>query len=161
MSALPAPARLSIEQFAALYDGAHVELVNGFVKECPMVTPKHGFVCMEIAWLLKNYLDVNDLGRIATNDSWVRTGPDSVRGGDVCFFSYQRLARGAVPDGVLAAVPDLVVEVRSPSERWTEVFAKVIECIKGGVRVVVVLDPGSATASVYRDEEQRVFRVGD
>ena len=66
------------------------------------------------------------------------------------------------PDGLLSVVPNLVVEVRSPSDRWGEIFTKVGEYLRAGVVVVVVLDPASASASVYRMEEiQQVFHNGD
>ena len=106
----------------------------------------------------------HDLGRVATNDSWIKTGsnPDTVRGADVCFFSYERLPRGAIPDGLLPVAPDLVVEVRSPTDRWNNIFIKVGEYLGAGVRVVVVLDPASASASVYRLEElQQIFHNSD
>ncbi len=80
----------------------------------------------------------------------------------MCFFSYERLPRGTVLEGLLPVSPDLVVEMRSPTDRWTAVFAKVIEYLESGFRVVVVLDGATASASVYRaDELQQVFHNGD
>jgi Uma2 family endonuclease len=41
-------------------------------------------------------------------------------------------------------------------------FAKVVEYIQSGVLVVVVLDPSTTTASVYRkDELQQIFHNSD
>jgi len=58
--------------------------------------------------------------------SWqTHSNPDTVRGADVNFYSYERLPKGKVPEGFLPVVPDLIVEVRSPSERWVEMYAKV------------------------------------
>lgn len=80
----------------------------------------------------------------------------------MCFFSHERLPKGDVPDGVAPVAADLVVEVRSPSDRWTDVFTKMLEYLKAGVRVVVILDPATTSASVYRpDELQQVFHNGD
>ena len=58
-----------------------------------------------------------------------------------------------LPEGLLPVAPDLVVEVRSPSDRWTAVLLKVSEYLRAGVRVVVVLDPATASDSVYRDDQ--------
>jgi len=99
-----------------------------------------------------------------TNDSWVKTerGPDTVRGADLVFWSYERLPKGDLPEGVIPIAPDLVVEVRSPSERWTNVFAKVLEYLNAGVRVACILDPATETFSVYRaDEIQQILTVDD
>lgn len=71
-------------------------------------------------------------------------------------------AQGPIPSGLLEVVPDLVVEVRSPSDRWGELFIKVGEYLGAGVRAVVILGPATATASVYRAEElQHTFHNGD
>ncbi len=99
-----------------------------------------------------------------SNDSWIKTGsnPDTVRGADVCFFSYERQSKGELPEGLLPVAPDLVVEVRSPSDRWNLIFTKVGEYLTAGARVVVVLDASTTSASVYRvDELQQIFHNGD
>ena len=52
--------------------------------------------------------------------------------------------------------------MRSPTDRWGDIFAKVGEYLQAGVRAVVVFDPTTATASVYRpDELQQIFDNGD
>jgi Uma2 family endonuclease len=162
--ATPAPGpRLSIDEFLARHAGTPgAELLQGVVKEPPMPWPKHGMIGLHIGSLIFQHATLHDLGRVASNDSFVQTGPDTVRGGDVCFWSYERLPRGPVPKGLLPVAPDLVVEVKSASETWTDLFGKVVEYLKAGVRVVVLLDPESATASVYHpDELQRTLHNGD
>jgi Uma2 family endonuclease len=158
------PALLTAAEFVARFQHVHAELVKGVVKEYPVPTQKHGFICARITRLIGNHVEAHNLGRVTSNDSYVQVGrdPDTVRGGDVCYFSYERLPRGDMPDGLLPVAPDLVVEVRSPTDRWTNIFSKVGEYLSAGVRVVVVLDPASASASVYRDDElQQIFHNGD
>ena len=155
---------LTAAEFTARYEHIHAELVKGFVKEYPVPWPKHGKICWTFGHLLGNYLDAHDLGHVMSNDSWIQTGtnPDTVRGGDLCFFIYGRLPKGKVPEGLLPMLPELVVEVRSPSDRWGEIFTKIGEYLKAGVLVVVVLDPATASASVYRtDELQQIYHNGD
>lgn len=77
-----------------------------------------------------------------------------MRGADVAFYGYQRLPPGPVPrDHLLSVVPDLVFEVRSPSDRWSAVLAKMTEYLEAGVTTVCVVDPESETILVYRDNE--------
>ena len=167
--ALPAPpgppvTLLTAAEFTARYEHVHAELVKGIVKEYPVPWPKHGKICARMTSLILQHAEAHDLGHVMSNDSWIQTGtnPDTVRGGDVCFFSYERLPRGDIPEGLLDVVPNLVVEVRSPSDRWGKIFAKVVEYLEAGVLVVVVLDPATASASVYRMEEiQQIFHNGD
>lgn len=59
---------------------------------------------------------------------------------------------------VLKVPPQLCVEVRSPSNTWTDIFAKIADYFRAGVTAVLVLDPDTATASVYRaDTGQQIF----
>jgi Uma2 family endonuclease len=109
-------ALLTAAEFAVRYEHVHAELVKGVVQEYPVAYPHHGKICMTIGALLWQHVQENDLGHVMTNDSWIQTGrnPDTIRGADVCYFSYERLPKGEVPRGLLPVVPDLVVEVRSP-----------------------------------------------
>ena len=162
----PAPIAplMTADEFCFKHGGDYVELIMGVVQELPVPYPKHGLVCSEMAFHLMSYVKAHDIGRVMSNDSFVQTqrGPDTVRGADIGYWSYERLPKGAIPDGLLASPPDLVIEVRSPSDRWTKVIEKMLEYLNAGVRVVIVLDPKTATACVYRpDELQQIFDNGD
>ncbi|MBO0698957.1 MAG: Uma2 family endonuclease [Zavarzinella sp.] len=160
----PPPTLLTADEFARQYGGQCVELVDGVVKELPVPFQEHGEVCFKAAFAIGSHVLANDLGRLTTNDSFVRTksDPDRVRGADVCFFSYERLPKGPMPKGLLRVSPDLVIEVRSPSDGWDDVFVKVGEYLGVAVRAVVVLDMTTLSASVYRkDEFQQIFDNGD
>ena len=77
---------------------------------------------------------------------------------DVGFYSYSRVPRGPLPRGYLAVVPELVFEVRLPTDRWSRILAKVGEYLEAGVTLVCVLDEQTQTARVYRQEEpEQVF----
>src|SRR5207244_1669587 len=127
---------LTAEEFARLPDrGRPTELVRGRIVEMNVPFPRHGQVCGQTAYLLKDYLRTDDRGQVVTNDSGVITerDPDTVRGGDVCFYSYTRVPKGPLPQGYLSVVPDAVFEVRSPDDRWSKITAKVAEYLNAGV----------------------------
>lgn len=158
------PALLTAEEFAQRYADQRAELVKGRVVELPMPHLKHGKVCYRVTMALGAFVEAHDLGHVMTNDSWVvvERGPDTVRGSDVCFIGYAKLPKGKVPDGLLDVIPDLVFEVRSPSDRWTDMIAKMLECLGAGVPVVVILDPRTESASVFRpDDRQVIFEASD
>lgn len=158
---LPVPPLLTAAEFAERCAGDRTELIDGVVRELPMPMPRHGKICTRISGYLMIYADENNCGHVMSNDSFVKTqqDPDRVRGADVCFYGYERLPRGEVPNGLLPVAPDVVVEVRSPSDTWTEVFVKVGEYLRAGVGAVVVIDDESKTASVYRgDAIQQTLR---
>lgn len=164
----PAPAaRMTAEEFARKYDGQHVEYVNGEVREVPMCGGRHGNVCSLFGYLLAAHTLPNNLGRVFTNDTFVKvptkSDPERVYGADVRYIPYTKLAKGTtVPDGVLPVTPDLVVEVRSPSDTWIYVIAKVVDYLHAGVPVVIVLDPKTRSASVFRDQDrQDIFEADE
>jgi Uma2 family endonuclease len=147
---------MTAEEYQRLPDnGQPTELVRGRIVPLNMPAPRHGQICAKIIRLIGRYLDANDLGRLVSNDSGVVTerGPDTVRGGDVEFYSYARVPRGPVPRGYLPVVPEIVFEVRSPTDRWGRILAKVGEYLEAGVTLVCVLDEQTETARVYRGEE--------
>lgn len=156
----------TVEQFARRPDsGAPEELVRGRVIRMPPPKPRHGEVCANSVSIVRDYVKAHDLGCVLSNDSGVIThrGPDTVRGADVAFYSYERAPKGPLPDAYLDVPPDLVVEVRSPDERWKAVFEKVTEYLEIGVRAVVVLDPEAETAHVFRADAapERLERDGE
>lgn len=157
-------ALMTAEEFTAKYHNVHAELVKGVVKEYPGSGAKHGKVCANIGYWIAEHVHAHDLGHTMSNDSWIQTttNPDTIRGADVCFFSHERLPRGPVPGGLLSVFPELVVEVRPPKAPWTDMYQKVAEYVIAGVRAVVVLDPASTAAAVYRaDEVPQLFHNSD
>ena len=97
------------------------------------------------------------MGQVLSNDSGVITerDPDTVRGADISFYSYQRLSKGPIPAGYLPFPPNLVVELCSPDDRWRDLLVKVNEYLEVGVTAVVVLDPEPRTAHIFRADAHR------
>jgi Uma2 family endonuclease len=162
----PAPAQpglMTAEEFARQYANRRAELVKGRVVGLPMPSMKHGKVCNWVSFYLTQHVVKNDLGHVMTNDSWVVTkrGPDTVRGSDILFVSYTRLPKGQIPEGLLEVVPELVFEVRSPSDRWTDMIAKMLEYLSAGVSVVIILDPRTESATVFRPDDRQVIFEAD
>lgn len=156
------PARLlTAEEFADRPDdGGRYELVKGVLIPMNMPSPRHGEICLQTGHLLKLFLAEHRIGRAVSNDSGVVTerGPDTVRGADISFYSYARVpANVPLPRrGYTAVAPELVFEVRSYTDRWSEIHVKVGEYLTGGVDTVVVLDEQTERAWVYRVEDNPV-----
>ena len=151
----PAEVPLTAEQYLALPDaGRLTELVRGRIVEMPSPKPAHGYYCGNVYWALRGYVQPRKLGRVVTNDSGVQTerGPDTVRGPDVAFYSYAKVPEGPLPEGYWPA-PELVFEVRSPSDRWPAIGAKAMEYLNAGVLAVCVLDPETESVGVYTQNE--------
>lgn len=146
---------LTIEEYLRLPDdGRRTELVRGRVVEVPPTYPFHGYVCSKIDRLVGNHVEAANLGRVMTNDSGVVTerDPDTLRGADVCYYSFQRMPGPMPEEGYFPAAPDLVFEVMSPSDRWPQVLKKVTEFLEAGVAAVCVVIPWDRSAIVYRND---------
>lgn len=147
---------LTAEEFGLLpEDGRLSELVRGRIVPVNMPYPRHGEICVNVVLLIGNHVTARQLGRIVSNDSGVVTerDPDTVRGADVAYYSYERVPKGPLPRRkYLDVAPDLAIEVRSPGDPWSEVLAKVAEYLRAGVKAVVVLDEQTRTLTIYRPD---------
>jgi Uma2 family endonuclease len=156
-----AEARLTAEEYRLLPDnGQWTELVRGRIVPMNMPAPRHGQICVRIVRILGRFLDDHDIGHLVSNDSAVVTerDPDTVRGADVAFYRYERVPRGPFPEGYVEAMPELVFEVRSPTDRWVQIHTKAAEYLNAGVSVVCVLDPTTESAHVFSaDQPTRVI----
>jgi Uma2 family endonuclease len=147
---------LTAAEFGSRPDpGYPEELVQGRIVTMPPPTPRHGQICSKTDRLLGTFADEHGLGHVLCNDSSVITerDPDTVRGADVSFYSYAKVPKGKIPKGYLDVVLDLVVEVRSDDDRWTDILAKVHEYLAAGVGVVIALDPETESASIFRPDQ--------
>jgi Uma2 family endonuclease len=155
-----------LSEFLARHGGAYVEVIDGVVKEIPTPQPLHGQVCFNAALYVGGFIKQNALGAVCMNGTFVliRAVPLQVRGADLVYWSKAKAPDGVPRKGMITAPPDLCVEVVSPTNTWSEVFTKVGECLGVGVPAVVVLDPETYTASVYRNQPgqgQQIFGRGD
>ena len=101
-------------------------------------------------------MEKHRLGRVVAGDAGVITqhDPDTVRGPDVAFYSYQRVPQGSPPEGYWPASPELVIEVRSQGDRWKDVVLKVAEYLGADVLTVAIVDPGSQRVYVYSADNE-------
>lgn len=156
---------MTAEEYGLLpYNGQPTELVRGRVVTLNMPFPRHGYYCAQIVCIAGNFAKDRDAGRVMSNDSGVVTdrGPDTVRGADVCYYSYARLPKGPIPQGYLSIVPEVIFEVRSPGDRWKEILTTVAEYLNASVLAVCVLDPQTQTLIVYRqDEPEQMLTVDE
>ncbi len=143
--------------------GFRTELVRGTVVTINVPAPRHGQICGKVDRIVGNRADEYRLGHVVVNDSAVVTqhGPDTVRGADVAFYSFSRIPPGPLPAGYLDVVPELVFELRSPTDRWSRLLAKVSEYLDAGVTAVCVLDQTREALQIYRIDELPVTLHGD
>jgi Uma2 family endonuclease len=157
---------MTAEEYAALPDphGYPTDLVKGVVVTMVPPMPRHGQISAQIIYLLRRYLDDHPIGHVLSNDSGIITerDPDTVRGADVAYYSYRRVPKGPLPAGLLEVKPELVFEVRSPDQRWSELHVKIAEYLNAGVLAACVFDDDTRTVhAFYADRGSQVFAADD
>jgi Uma2 family endonuclease len=104
------------------------------------------------------------LGHVLTGEAGVvvARGPDTVRGADVAFISYNRLPRDANDEGFLQQPPELVIEVFGVDASWQKMEETVADYHQFGVDLVWVVDPQTLALRAYeRGQAARVLRDSD
>lgn len=149
------PKLITGEELAGMGDIGPSELVKGEIKYLMPTGHPHGYIENIIGALLYIYLKTHPIGRALSGEVgiYTRRNPDTVRAADVAFISNERF-RQARSAGYLDVAPELVVEVMSPDNTWSEVQKKLAEYFAVNVLMVWVVDPQLEQVHVYRSPEQ-------
>lgn len=113
-----------------------------------------------LAWLLSFHLGQfalqHRLGLVMTETLFVLDAERNLkRRPDVAFVSYPRWREDQVPRAeAWDVVPDLAIEVISPSNLAEEIDDKITDYFAAGVRLVWVLFPTSGRVYVYQSPER-------
>jgi Uma2 family endonuclease len=147
---------LTAEEFARYPSSRWCELIDGVPVELSPPGGEATGIAGTVTWLLSAHVRPRGLGRVLTDPGVrVRRNPDTVRAPDVAFLGAERIPAGGLPTGYLDVVPDLIVEVVSPSNTGPEIQAKVREWIEAGARLVWVVYPANKTVHVVRSLQDR------
>ena len=139
-----------LETFQAQYPDHRLELVNGKV----IIMSPSGYESDEVAAeairLLGNWVRPRRLGRVAASSAGFRlpNATHDVRAPDASFVSAERLRRS--PRSFAELAPDLMVEVKSPTDSTEELKAKVLDFLSLGTQVGLLIDPEAQTVTVYQ-----------
>ena len=76
--------------------------------------------------------------------------PDRVVGPDVGFVCRASLPIRYTAEGYIESIPDLIVEVRSKNDTKPRLERKIADYLKAGVRLAIVVDPDTRSASLHR-----------
>lgn len=144
-------------------DGRRHELVAGALRTMPPAGEEHGTIAMTLGGALAQYVRAHQLGRVVAAETGflLTTDPDTVRAADVAFIGKEHAGDHPVA-GYRSGAPDLVAEVVSPRDLYTEVEEKVATWLAHGTRMVLVLNPRQRTVAVHRPSaDVRLLTVGD
>jgi Uma2 family endonuclease len=140
------------DDLLAMGDIGPCELVEGrIVRMSPTGDPHAGYES-NFDEYIKAFVRQHRLGKVRVGEVgiYTRRHPDTVRAADVAFISNERYAQRQQRHGFLDVAPDLIVEILSPDDRWSDVTQKLREYFGIGVRLVWVADPETKTIYAYR-----------
>jgi Uma2 family endonuclease len=127
------------------------ELWRGVLRPVTRTSGGHGLVIFRLAAVLGPFVISRGLGACFSAGTGVviERDPDTVLCPDTMFVARERLPKEGFGWWFLEMVPDLAVEVLSPSERAGAVRDKVALYLQRGVRTVWVIDPRRRTVRIH------------
>jgi Uma2 family endonuclease len=145
-------------------DGMRHELIGGELRTMAPTGWEHGRRTSVLDVSLGHYVRTHGLGEVVTGEPGFQlaTNPDTVRAPDVAFVRRERLPSAETMRGYFRGAPDLVVEVISPNDLYTEVDEKVAEWLAHGTQLVFVVNPRRRTVAMHRPNQPvRILSVDD
>lgn len=147
----------------AVPDAARGELIRGEMRPVSPTNPEHFLLTGRLIGPLHTFVGERDLGVVGAEGGFtLEVGPDTVLAPDVAFVRREAFPPKGQRVGFPRIVPDLVVEILSPSNSATEVNEKVRIYLAAGVRLVWIVDPVAEVVTVYEpDGAARLLRPGE
>ena len=136
-------------------DGFRTELVRGELRKMSPAGHQHGRIALNVSASLFQHTRRHNLGTVyaAETGFLLAADPDLVRAPDAAFIRRERVEAAGEEEGFWRGSPDLAVEVISPFDSYAEVEEKVGDWLDAGTRMVLVVNPRTSTASVYRSRD--------
>ena len=143
---MPASRTWTEEELMALPDKKS-ELVGGEIVPMNAAGMPHGVTLMRLGARLQVHVEKTGLGWLMDSSTgcWMPSG--NMRVPDLSYVSRERLPEST--PGFVRVVPDLVVEVLSPSDSRTYTASKIREYVEAGVRLTWLIDPERRTAEIH------------
>jgi Uma2 family endonuclease len=153
-----------LEQLQAILSEAHLdyqlELVDGKIIVMGPSDIVSSEIGLEFGRLLLNWVKPRKLGRVFESSGGFILPNSNLTAPDVSFVLAARLKQSKRYFAEL--VPDLVVEIKSQSDRLKSLRDKILSFIETGVKVGILIDPDKRTVTIYSPKaEPIVLRDGD
>ena len=141
-----------LEAYQALNPDNQIELVNGEI----IVMSPSGYESEEVASRLLGklfpHVEQNRLGRVTGSSAGFVLPNSDTRAPDVSFVLAERMRRASRKFAQLA--PDLMVEVKSPTDDLAKLREKVNSFLSQGTRVGILINPEEQWLEIKRSPDE-------
>jgi len=145
--------KLTFEEYLVLPEepGKRFELDRGELIVEPSPTFRHNLIRERIARHLGDFVKANRLGGVTVENDF-RLAPDTVRNPDVAFVATDSLSRMDVDVSPIEGIPNLAIEVVSPSNSAQDMLTKVHQYLDAGCQAVWVFYPNLKLVQVHNPQ---------
>lgn len=154
---------ITAEEIERLPEDERFELIRGERREVSPTSGRHGSMQVRLGARLFPWAEAKQSGELYSETGFLITrDPDTLLAPDLAFVRAEHVLPEANQDGFLAQIPDLVVEIVSPSDSHSEVVDKVMTYLRAGVTVVWEVDPRRRRIIVWNnDQTVQELKPGD
>lgn len=151
------------ELMALSGENDHYELIDGELVNMGNSGMEHGYLSSNLTIFLGGYVLAHKLGVICDSSTAFNMRNGNKRSPDVSFVSKERLQGiKRLPKGFFAGAPDLVVEIISPHNTFSELHGKMIEYFANECRLAWLIHPDEQSILVYRSPRpDRLLKITD
>lgn len=138
------------------------ELINGELTHMSPAGYGHDKIAFKIAFRIGQFVEPRKLGDVVGSSAGFRLDKANVLSPDAGYVSRERRIQSNTPEeGFFRGVPDLAVEVISPSERKTRIRTKIRKYFARGTRLVWLVYPRRREVEVYTSPDTMSLVAGD
>ena len=145
--------RKTVHDYLQLSEGAPYQLLNGELVMSPSPSRYHQKLLVELARQIAQLCVDKTFGEVYVAPFDVYLDEENVVQPDICFFSNERLS--VLSDRGAEAVPDVVVELLSPSNAYYDLRYKLDLYEKHGVKEYFIVDPEDNIVIAYRNQNNK------
>ncbi len=137
-----------VENLQRLYPENQIELRAGKLIMANPSDAVSGIVGARVCYLLANWVYDHNLGTVMSARVGFQLPNGDLLSPRVSFVSRTRMKR--VPCTYISVVPELVVEIKTSSDRIQELEEKIALFLRQGVQVGILIDPNKKRVMIYR-----------
>lgn len=137
-----------LEKLQSDYPDYRMELVHGEIVVMSPSGYESDEVAVSVAALLWNWVHPRRLGRVTGSSAGFSLPNSDTRAPDVSFVVAERLRRS--PRSFAELAPDLMVEVKSPTDSLTKLREKIAQFLNLGTKVGILINPDKHIVELYR-----------